>query len=421
MFIPVRRNFSAGGPIYHSSIIFLAINAYFWYKLVMSVLERRTWAKIDLDIFKNNLKHIRDFTNAELLIPIKADAYGHGSCELARVAEEFGVEYLGVAGIEEAIELREYGIKIPIVILSPVFDFDIEDIIYYNVIPTVSDIDFAKNLNDYLNKMSKSINIFIEVDTGMGRTGFLYDVAYGKIETIKNQFTNLRIKSIFSHFSTAEDEEDDFALTQINQFKELKRKLIQSGLTDAKFHISNSAGMVRFNDPEMAIVRPGILAYGLYTSENMKKYIDVQPIMSVYSRISRIANLNKGDSVSYGRRILDRNLKVATINIGYGDGFPHCLSDKGYVAIKGKKSKIIGNVCMDLTMVDISGIDNIRVGDIVTIINGEITADDLAKQCNTINYEIITRIGERVSRIYYENGKPIKVRTIASRKIHNKL
>ncbi|NIA23131.1 MAG: alanine racemase [Proteobacteria bacterium] len=387
----------------------------------MSVLERRTWAKIDLDIFKSNLKHIRDFTDSELLIPIKADAYGHGSCELARIAGESGVEYLGVAGIDEAIELREYGIKIPIVILSPVFDFDIEDIVYYGIIPTVSDIDFAEKLNNFLNKKLKSIDIFVEVDTGMGRTGFLYNKAYVGIKRIKEQFRNLRIKSIFSHFSTAEDENDDFAVTQMTKFKELKRKLFQSGLTEVKFHISNSAGMVRFNDPEMKIVRPGILAYGLYTSESMRKYIDVQPIMSVYSRISRIANLNKGDSVSYGRKILDRSLKVATINIGYGDGYPRCLSDKGYVLIKGRKCKIIGNVCMDLTIVDISGIDNVEVGDIVTIINGEITAEDLAKQCDTINYEIITRIGERVSRIYYENGKPIKIRTIASRKIHKKL
>ena len=387
----------------------------------MSVLKRRTWAIIDLDVFKNNLKIIKDFTNAELLIPIKADAYGHGSCEVARICEKTGVEYLGVAGIEEAIELREYGIKIPIVILSPVFNFDIEDIIYYDIIPTISGIDFASQLNMSLDKISKTVDVFVEVDTGMGRTGFLYDEAYKNIKTIVEQFNHLRITSIFSHLSTAEDENDNFADIQIEKFKQLKTKLSKEGLNGIKYHISNSAGMVRFNNAGMDIVRPGILAYGLYTSKSMKKYIDVRPIMSVYSRISRIANLKKGDSVSYGRKILDRSVKVATINIGYGDGFPRCLSDRGVVVINGNRCKIIGNVCMDLTMVDVTNVKGINAGDTVSVISNEITADELAEYCNTINYEIITRIGERVSRIYYENKKPVKIRTIASRKIHNKL
>ncbi len=387
----------------------------------MSVLERRTWAKIDLDVLKDNLKRIKRFTNAELLIPIKADAYGHGSCEVARVAEEIGVEYLGVAGIEEAIELREYGIKMPIVVLSPVFDFDTEDIVRYEIIPTVSDLLFAESLNKYLESISKDIDIFVEIDTGMGRTGFLHENAFDEISELSERYKHLRIKSIFSHFSTAEDEADNFADEQMSIFKGLRNKFIAAGFDNVKYHIANSAGMVRFKESNMDIVRPGLLIYGLYTSKSMMKYIKVNPVMSVYSRISRIVDLKKGDSVSYGRKILDRSVKVATINIGYGDGFPRCMSDRGYVGVNGEKCKIIGNVCMDLTMIDVSGVDNIKTGDTVTIFNHEISADEVAEVCHTINYEIVTRIGERVSRIYYEDGKPIKLRTIASRKIHNKL
>ena len=391
----------------------------------MLTFEKRTWANIDLDAFRYNISKIKSLTQAKLLIPIKADAYGHGSCEIARISEELDIDCLGVAGIEEAIELREYGISLPIVILSPVFDFDIEDIIRYDIIPTLTDRKFTDVFNNYAKERKHVRDVFIEIDTGMGRTGLEYKKAFDEILYIKKKYKNISIKGIFSHFSTAEDEISQFAYNQIELFAKIKKKLKNAGLDDVMYNFVNSAALLRFPDMHLNMVRPGLLAYGLYTDISLKKYIDVKPIMSLYTRISRIVDMKKGDTVSYGMKILDRNLKVATINIGYADGFPRCLSDKGYVLVHGKLCRVLGNVCMDLTMVDVSGIDDIKIGDTVVVIgssgNNIVSADAIAKVCKTINYEVITRIGERVTRIYYDNNKPISIRSIANRIIHTKL
>ncbi len=387
--------------------------------------EKRTWANINLDAFKYNVSNIKSLTKAKLLIPIKADAYGHGSCEIARTLEELDVDYLGVAGIEESIELREYGISLPIVILSPVFDFDIEDIIQYDIIPTLTDRRFIDIFNNYAKEKKHIRDVFIEIDTGMGRTGFEYEKAFDEILYIKKKYKNINIKGIFSHFSTAEDEINQFAYNQIELFKKIKKKLKNAGLDNIIYNFVNSAALLRFPDMHMNMVRPGLLAYGLYTDISLKKYIDVKPVMSLYTRISRIVNMKKGDTVSYGMKILDRNLKVATINIGYADGFPRCLSDKGYVLVQGEFCKVLGNICMDLTMIDVSKVDDVKIGDTVVLIGSSgsniISAGEIAKLCNTINYEVITRIGERVTRIYYDNNKPINIRSIANRIIHTKL
>jgi alanine racemase len=379
------------------------------------MVKERTWAIINLDNLRRNFTNIRDrCPGVKILGAVKADAYGHGGFEISRLLSEEGIDMLGVASLEEAQILKEIGI--PIIILSPSTLYDIPDIVGEGFIPTVTYDRFAERLQEEAEKQGKFVKIHIEVDTGMGRTGVYYKHALEFIKKIR-RLPNIRIEGVFTHFAESEKEDKIFTMKQIERFNRLKDKIERSKMGIPFYHTANTAAILTTKKSYFNMIRPGLLLYGMYPDKDIRKTIRVEPIMSLKSRICYLKWLPRGSSVSYGRTyITKKRTRVATLSIGYGDGYPRRLSNKGWVLIRGQRVPVIGNVCMDLTMIDVTSIKDIAIGDEVTIIgrdgNEEITAAEVARNADTINYEITTNIGPRVPRIYVENGRPTKRKSL---------
>ncbi len=385
----------------------------------------RIWAEIDLDALNRNLDTIKQTLgpNKKIMLAIKADAYGHGAKEIALELEK-KVDILGVAGVEEGIALRYSGVKIPILILSPIPYFEINALWEYNLIPTISEIDFARHLYESTKKKNADMHVHIEVDTGMGRTGLDYDRALEQIQEIAN-YKSLIIDGIFTHFPAA-DNDVEFTREQIGKFANLCDKLHKIGITNFLRHSSNSAGFLNFPNADFDMIRPGLAVYGIPPKYLLNECRNCQltPIMSLRSRIVNLRFVRQGQSISYDRKyITNRDSLIAVITAGYGDGFPYAMQNcEVIVNVKNNKSakpyraKVVGNICMDLVMIDVTNINGINIGDIVTLIgtvNGEtITAYDLANWANTIPYEIICRISPRVPRVYLKNNKIVSVRNL---------
>ncbi|PIP13958.1 MAG: alanine racemase [bacterium (Candidatus Stahlbacteria) CG08_land_8_20_14_0_20_40_26] len=379
------------------------------------MIEERTWVVINLDKLRNNFRNIkRHLGDVKILGAVKAEAYGHGGIEVSKVLKEEGIDALGVASVEEAVNLKSLGIQI--IILSPTFSFDIPIIVDEGFIPTVTYTSFADQLEEEAERHQKKVKIHIEIDTGMGRTGVPYPRAHQFIsEIIKKRW--IEIDGIFTHFAEAESDDKDFTFLQLERFNRVVNSLRENGISIPYYHTANSAAILNMKPSYFNMVRPGLLLYGLYPKE--KKNIEVSPIMSLKTRVCYLKWIDKGDAVSYGRTYrAKRRTKVATISIGYGDGLPRLLSNKGEVIIKGSRAPVIGNVCMDLTMVDMTHIDGVKIGDEVTVIgkdgDEEITADEVARISKTISYEITSNIGPRVPRIYMEKGIPTLRKSLIS-------
>lgn len=379
------------------------------------MIKERTWVVIDLDRLRDNFRKIKRHSgNVRILGAVKAEAYGHGGIEVSRVLKEEGVDAFGVASVEEAINLKS--LDLPIVILSPTFSFDIPTIVKEGFIPTVTYRSFAEKLAEEAKRVNKKVKIHIEIDTGMGRTGIQYPKALSLIHDIyQNEW--IEIDGIFTHFAEAENEDKNFTYLQLERFNKIVDSLQAEGIRIPYYHTANSAALLDVSSSYFNMVRPGLLLYGLYPKD--KKVIDVYPIMSLKTKVCYLKWIDKGNSVSYGRTYRSKKrTKVATLSIGYGDGLPRLLSNKGEILIRGNRAPIIGSVCMDLTMVDVTHIEGTEIEDEATIIGEdgteEITAEDLAKISRTINYEITCNVGPRVPRIYIEKGIPTLRRSLIS-------
>ncbi len=370
------------------------------------------WCEIDLDAFGRNIDKIRSIAKGrEIILAVKANAYGHGVVHIAKEAEHKGIRHFGVATVEEGIALREAGIKGEIIVLTPVSLEQIDDIIRYNLTPNIVTRLFAEALSAKGAEVNRAIPCHIEVDTGMGRTGFFYEDVMGELISIL-RLPFLDVRGIFSHFPVADSaDEDDIRYTyeQINRFKWLLEILKKLGFSIPLYHIANSAGLLDY--PEFGnAVRPGILAYGLYPSKETKHIIEVEPILSFRAKLVQIQEFPQGWCISYGRTYrLKEKTTIGVIRAGYGDGLRRTLSNKGMVIIRGEKYPIVGNVCMDMTMCKIGNNSEVQLDDDVTIIGRDgdetITADDHADWINTINYEVLTGISVRVPRLYFKNGQ----------------
>jgi len=375
----------------------------------------RVWAEIDLDACVENYRKIKKIVQGKkIMIAIKADAYGHGAVEIARILEEEGACMFGVADVEEGIDLREKGnIKTDIIVLSPM-PYNFTDALFeYNLIPTITEKAFALLLSEKAKKLNKKIKVHVEIDTGMGRTGIDEKNALSFIEEIYN-LEGIEIQGVFTHFPSA-DNDKEFTSQQIERFEKITEKIkkINSGII---IHAANSAGLINFKESHFDMVRPGLSIYGINPNGTENK-ITLKPVMKLFTRIVNLRNMEKGKTVSYNRTYtLPRNSKIAVLSVGYGDGYPRSLSNKGEVIVNGTRAKIVGVVCMDLTMVDVSHVKNSKIGEKVILIGEEgkerITAKDVAEWAGTIPYEIITRISRRVPRIYIRNGKTIWVRSL---------
>ncbi|GAB4536327.1 MAG: alanine racemase [Thermodesulfovibrionia bacterium] len=357
---------------------------------------KRVFAEIDLQALAHNLNEIRKRVGKRLIIPIvKANAYGHGIIEISRHLIHNGIEILGVAFIEEAVRLRDAGIESPIIVL---FESDNAGaFIRYNLIPTVFDLRSAKEFSESAYKRNLILPIHIKVDTGMGRIGIDIDSAEETIQKII-RMRNLKVEGLMSHLSSADLEDKDFTSYQVERFKGLVRSLKKRGITFKYLHIANSAGIMRFPESYLNAVRPGIMLYG-YGGDSLI------PVLSLKSKILHLKTVPPNTPISYGRTfITKRKGIIATIPIGYADGYSRRLSNIGEVLINGRRAPVVGRVCMDTIMVDVTDIHDIDIDSEVVLIGSSgkerVTAEEIADKIGTIPYEVLTSIGERVERVY---------------------
>ena len=371
----------------------------------------RSFACIDLDAIKSNFDSLKSRvpSSVKTMAVVKANAYGHGAIRVAKELEK-KADYFAVAVIEEAIELRDGGIKNPILILSYTSPYQFEALINNELIPSVYRYEDAEMLSQEACRLGKTAVIHIAVDTGMSRIGF--KDSEKSADTVKkiSELPNIRIEGIFSHFACADAEDKTCALGQKKRFDNFIAMLEERGLTIPVKHICNSASIIDF-DFSYDMVRMGISLYGLYPSDEVKKdSVSLTPAMEVVSHIIHIKEIEAGTGVGYGHiYIAPEKRKIATVCIGYADGFNRAFSNKGYVLINGKKAPITGKVCMDQIMVDITDIKDAKIGDHVIIMgssNGEtVTAEQLGQMCESFNYEVVCTFMPRVMRLYYENGE----------------
>lgn len=364
---------------------------------------RPTWAEVNLGNIKHNIEAIRSVLSQKtaILAVVKADAYGHGIVAVSKKLVSLGINYLGVASIDEAIILRSAGVNCDILILGGVFPQDSKVVLQYGLTQTVYSLEVALALNASARRLKKIAKIHIKVDTGMGRLGIWHTEAFNFIREVK-KLRFIDVEGIFTHLSSA-DTDSDFTDTQIASFSGLIEKLGKAGISVKLRHAANSLGVVDFQHSHFNLVRPGIVIYGLTPRDNIS--IKVKPVLSLKTKIISIKPMPVGRSIGYNRSFITRKKTlIAALPIGYGDGYPRALSNKASVLIGGKKAKIIGRVCMDYTMVNLSGIPNAKVGQTVTLIgkdgNNIIRAEDLADLSGTICYEIACGIGKRVPRVY---------------------
>ncbi|MCR4563039.1 MAG: alanine racemase [Clostridiales bacterium] len=379
------------------------------------MLPSRVYAEINLDTAKQNMKNIMALAGegTDVMAVVKADGYGHGAVRLAKAYSSIGVKYFGVATVEEAVALRKNGIHEDILILSYVFPDSFSAVIENNIIITVFDEETAQTLNMIAKSLNKKARAHIKVDTGMGRIGFIPNDE--SIETIKriNALSNISLEGIYSHLACADEKDLTPARKQIELFDSFCNRLSENGVDIKLRHIRNSAGIMNFPEYKTGLVRCGIIAYGMFPSSEVDKTkLDIKPIMQLKSHISFVKTVDSGFTVSYGSTyVTDKKTVIATVPVGYGDGYPRSLSNKGYVLLNGFKAKIIGRICMDQFMIDVTGIPAKR-GDEVILIGSdgknEITVDDIASLGGEFNYELICDINDRVPRVYIENGKEVE-------------
>lgn len=366
-------------------------------------LYRPTWVEIDLSAIDYNLGVVKAKVGpkVKILAVIKSDAYGHGILEVAKRIVN-AVDFLGVASIDEAITLRKLNIRRPVLIFENSFPSFTKAIIDYDITSTVCSLDLACALNRYAARCRKKINVHIKVDTGMGRLGVWHIEALDFIKKVK-EFSFINIEGLYTHFPCA-DTNPKFTLGQIKSFKNLIDKLKQNKIRIPICHSANSMGIIGYKESYFDMVRAGLMLYGLYPKNNLTSKIKLKPALSFKSKIIFVKRIPKGRTISYGATfITPKATTIATVPVGYNDGYLRSLSHKSEVIIRGRRYKIVGRICMDELMVDL-GNSNIKLADEVTLIgkdkNNRISAEEISERAGTIPYEIVCSIGKSAPRFY---------------------
>ncbi|MFH1202365.1 MAG: alanine racemase [Candidatus Omnitrophota bacterium] len=367
--------------------------------------SRPTWAEIDLGALEHNFKLIRRLTGpgTKILVAVKANAYGHGAVPVAKRLEHLGVDYLGVASIDEARQLREARILKPILIFGSLLYYEVDELIRYKLTATVGDLKLARLLNSHAVRLKTKVTVHVKIDTGMGRFGIWHDEAFNFIKEL-SRFKNLNLEGVYTHFPSA-DSDKKFTNQQIERLNELIEKLKTSGIKIPLSHAANSMATISYRHAHLNLVRPGLMIYGLYPKEELKKKIRLKPVLSLKSKIVFLKKVPPGRSISYGRTHITASATViATLPIGYADGYVRAFSNKATVLVKNRRSPVVGRVCMDFTMIDVGRIPQVKITDEVVLIGRqgkeEISAEDLARIAGTISYEIVCWISGRVPRVY---------------------
>lgn len=357
-----------------------------------------TSTKVEIE-FKNLSKNV-DYLNqiinkeVEVLAVVKANAYGHGSVETTKALIGLGVDSFAVATLKEASELIDAKIQCYILILGSISESEILEAVNKNIVFTIYDLS---QLNFINNLKEGVISFHLKVDTGMNRLGIDINQIDETIDIISNN-SNLNLEGVYTHFAESDKKESDFTKGQIREFHKIIEKYKSSIKNIKFFHMANSSGIIHYPDSHLNMVRPGILIYGLAKNPDDRLF----PVMRLKSSIIKIRSINKGETVSYGRSFTaEKNMKIAVIPIGYADGLPRSLSNKGCVFHNGRRCRIVGTICMDLTMIDVTECADTKVGDEITIFDDSLhTANDIALAIKTIPYEIVCGISKRIKRVY---------------------
>ncbi len=365
-----------------------------------------TWAEVDLDAIATNTRAIRRWVGerVQIIAVVKADAYGHGAIPVARTVLTAGADRLAVHRLGEGIALRQVGIEAPILVMAPLMPEEAPEVVRWRLTPTLSIIEAAQALDAAARGAGRVIPVHVEVDTGMGRAGISPE---DTVDFLRALWTmdGLQVEGLYTHFATADESDPSFTMRQLRRFEEVITVLESIGIRVPLRHAANSAATMRFRSAHFEAVRPGLALYGMRPSMEWEPPFPLHPAMTLKSRVIRVWTLAPGESVGYGRTfIAERESRMALVPIGYGDGYPRALSNRGYVLIRGQRAPVRGRVSMDQIVVDVTEIPDVKVGDEVVILGrqgeAEICAEELATWAHTINYEITTRISPRVPRIY---------------------
>ena len=369
-------------------------------------MSRPTVAEINLDAIAFNLRRIRELVGPDVKIcpAVKADAYGHGAIPVSRTVLDAGAEMLSVAFVEEAVELREAGIQAPILLLGCAFPDQIPEIVEHDITSTVCDLDFARSLSREAQSAGKRAKVHIKVDTGMGRIGMhprdVLEFALGVSE-----LPGVEIEGIFTHFPCADVDDLSFTRAQIEDFHAISEAVRSAGVPVPIRHAANSGAIINLPESYFEMVRPGIMLYGLYEGAFVGRKVELRQAMTLKTRIIFLKEMLPGETVSYGRTFrASRPTMVATLPIGYADGYNRLLSNKAHALVHGKRAPVIGRVCMDQTMLDVTGVPGVSAGDEVVLYGSQggetIPISEIAALQGTLTYEVACAVGKRVPRVY---------------------
>lgn len=380
--------------------------------------NNRVKAVISLDAVEQNFREMRKniAEDTKMIAVVKADAYGHGAVPIAHLIEDYDYIWgFAAATAEEAVHLRQAGITKPILILGIVFDEYFPELVQYDIRPAVCEYDEAKKFSDEAVLQNKTVHIHIALDTGMTRIGYA-DIPES-VEEIKKiaELPNLEIEGMFTHFARADEYDRSPAMVQLERYQDFSKRVEEAGVDIPLHHCSNSAGIIRVPEANLSIVRAGITIYGIYPSSEVERdIVKLAPVMELKSHITYVKDVPAGAAISYGGTyVADKKRRVATIPVGYADGYPRQLSNKGWVLIHGKKAPILGRVCMDQFMADVTEIDNVKKGDEVTLLGRDgdefISIEEMGDLCGRFSYEFACDISPRVPRVYIKDGKEAEV------------
>lgn len=364
--------------------------------------ERATRAIIDLGAISHNVAAIRKKIGSQrgLMAVVKADGYGHGAVEVSRTALRNGADSLAVALPEEGQHLREAGIEAPILVLGLIQPEEAWKVVDSRLDQTVSSIALLEALDREAGSASIQVNVHVKVETGLGRIGLEPHEVVLFLRRAKS-YRNLKVAGLFSHFSAADERDKTFARHQLQLFEQTIREIQHAGIELPQRHMANSAATLDLPESYYDLVRPGLIIYGLYPSTEVSHSIEVKPAMTLKTGVCYLKTVPQGTPISYGRTFVTRKqTRVATLPLGYGDGYKRALADKGEVLIKGRRAPVIGRICMDMCMIDVSDVPDVKAGDEAIVFGQEPTADELAAKIGTINYEVVTTVGKRVPRVY---------------------
>jgi len=377
---------------------------------------RKAWIEVNISKLINNIKEVKRLTSPNTLITavVKANGYGHGSTKIAQVFLEHGADRLAVAILDEAIELRKAGYTVPILILGSTPIEQLDEVVQYDLQQTVFSVETAKALSELAALKNKTVKIHLKIDTGMGRIGF--KTTESSIKAIQGItiLPNIEIEGIFTHFSSADSTDKTYTEKQFEAFESFCNQLSTLGIHIPIKHCANSAAIISFPKYQLNMVRAGIMLYGPSHFDSLLRKANLEQVMTLKTKIAHIKIIEPGESIGYSRTfIASKKMSIATLPIGYADGYPRGLSNKSSVLINGIKVPLIGRICMDQCMVDVTNIANVKIGDEVVLFgkqnNSFIDVNEIASMLGTINHEIICGISRRIPRVYIQDDKVIEV------------